>query len=165
MMGNQQAHILEAIDTAFGRTPPPQAGVIARAATLEAIQVKNFFAGKPWWDITMHSLMDDYVGDASACLTFMAPQARFYYLPTYLSIAVSNYLEADMMAASLPNELIRCIEQEDMDLPHSIKNLSEAQHRAIAQTLRYISDYFESAFGPLDKAKYALDLYWSRYLD
>ncbi|GAB3345975.1 hypothetical protein GCM10027565_51850 [Bordetella tumulicola] len=52
-----------------------------------------------------------------------------------------------------------------MDLPHSIQSLGEDQHRAIAATLRYISDNFESGFGPLDKAKYALDLYGSRYLD
>lgn len=141
-MTDEQQEILHAIETAFGRTPPPEGRCIPGGASLEAIRVKNFFVGKPWWEITMDSLRDDYRGDPSACLTFMAAPARFYYLPTYLVMAVTDYLEADVMAASLSHKLICSIEQEDRDQPHSIKNLSESKHRAIAMTLRYIRDNY-----------------------
>jgi hypothetical protein len=47
---------------------------------LECNQVRDFFRQKRWRDIS-HSVLRTYIGDESACLSFMSPVAFRYYLP------------------------------------------------------------------------------------
>ena len=58
----------------------------------------EFFAGKSWKEISAKLLRNEYIGDGSACLAFMSPKAFRYYLPAYMTIAITEYDDADMVA-------------------------------------------------------------------
>jgi hypothetical protein len=72
---------------------------------LECNQVRDFFRQKRWNDIS-HSMLRTYVGDESACLSFMSPVAFRYYLPAYMLVAIDNYDYAGVTANSAVTALI-----------------------------------------------------------
>ncbi len=82
---------------------------------IESDQIKGFFRGKSWREITIERLVNDYIGDHSACLGFMTPTAFRYYLPSYMLICICNYTEADMSYESLFYKLTRGAYSEDGD--------------------------------------------------
>ena len=100
------------IEEAFSELPKPEKEDIAYDKSgnhLECNQVAEFFEGKSWKEINTALLWDEYIGDGSACLSFMNPKAFKYYLPAYMTIAINEYDQADVVADSaifalLPNK-------------------------------------------------------------
>ena len=95
--------LLSQIEKAFGDLSKPEKNEIASDTSgyhLECNQVAEYFAGKAWREITAQLLWSEYIGDGSACLSFMSPQAFVYYLPTYMTIAINEYEHADVIADS-----------------------------------------------------------------
>src|SRR5436190_2091938 len=72
---------------------------------LECNQIAEFFHQKHWQDICI-SVLRTYVGDESACLSFMSPEAFRYYLPAYMFVAIDHYDCADITASSAVNALL-----------------------------------------------------------
>ena len=91
------AALKERIRAAFADASYPGDDNIAAGSSFEAQDVQEFFKGKHWEEITLHSLRHDYQGDPSACLNMMTPEAFRYYLPTYLFIAIDGQPESDVL--------------------------------------------------------------------
>ncbi|WP_248920764.1 DUF6714 family protein [Pseudomonas entomophila] len=110
----RQASIRKLVETAFKKENPPDASEIISSLHLEPLQIRDYFAGKRWWDITLQGLFDDYIGDSSACLTFMAPAGVEYYLPAYLLMAVEHYYDGGIVTEDLAYGLKRSIMRDDL---------------------------------------------------
>ncbi|OXJ14216.1 hypothetical protein CFB39_23990 [Burkholderia sp. AU6039] len=116
----------------------------------------NFFAGKNWWDITLESLEKEYVGDGSACLSFMSPMGRNYYLPAYLLIACEQYYEGDVISQGLPGRLKMYAGMDDF---YQISSLGNAKMQVVAKVLKFMHEVYDE-----EDAKDALDLFWGKFL-
>jgi hypothetical protein len=81
------------VEEAFAARPYPGDERIAdkdpRYSSYEGHAVTAFHRGKRWHEVTLRHLLDDYPGDASACLAFMTPEGWRYYLPAYLLMALA----------------------------------------------------------------------------
>ncbi|WP_194790887.1 hypothetical protein [Pseudomonas sp. UFMG81] len=102
------------VKAAFGKAEPPEADRIVKSQYPEPLQIRDYFAGKNWWDITLQGLFGDYVGDASACLTFMTPIGVEYYLPAYLLMAAEFYYEGGVVTEDFAYGLKRTVMREDL---------------------------------------------------
>ena len=151
------------IDAAFGGRSPPAVSNLVRSASLEAQQIMGFFAGKKWSDITLKTLQNDYVGDGSACLWFMTPEAAAYYLPAYLKMAVLDYYAADAISSEFMIKLHRVAEGDENNLAEGLATLNTKQNEAIARVLEVVASDYEST-GVVQDATRALKLRWARYL-
>jgi hypothetical protein len=87
-----RASVCSRVEVAFAERPYPGDDRIAKSdsryESYEGHAVTAFHRGKTWKEITLRHLVDDYAGDASACLAFMTPEGWRYYLPAYLLIAL-----------------------------------------------------------------------------
>ncbi|WP_422404056.1 DUF6714 family protein [Pseudomonas sp. GZD-209] len=110
----RQGSIRKVVEAAFKKENPPGASEIISSLHLEPLQIKDYFTGKRWWDITLQGLFDDYVGDSSACLTFMAPAGVEYYLPAYLLMAVEHYYDGGVVTEDFAYGLKRSIMRDDL---------------------------------------------------
>ena len=155
--------LAEAIDSAFAGRAPPDPSRLVGSDSLEARRVRDFFAGKPWRSITLHSLQRDYVGDGSACLWFMTPEAVAYYLPSYLRITALQFEAADSIATEFISKLLRAAHHEENNIALAMDLLGPEQHRAIAAVLRRVAEKYERGT-PVQDATDALNLRWREYL-
>ena len=91
-MGEDSSELHSSIERAFAERAYPGDDCIAdsdaRYESYEGHAVTAFHRGKPWKEITLRHLVDDYAGDPTACLAFMTPEGWRYYLPAYLLIAL-----------------------------------------------------------------------------
>lgn len=133
---------------------------------LEQQQVKDYFKGKKWEDITLGSLRTEYIGDESACLYFMTEQAARYYLPAYLLISVIDYNDADVIIDSVIS-MLTPEEHDGSNLERFyswVKGFSLEQCNVISLFLLYMaknhSDYFFEG-----EPNIALECYWRKFLD
>lgn len=113
-LNTRQRSIRKVVEAAFKKENPPVASEIISSLHLEPVQIKDYFAGKRWWDITLQGLFDDYIGDSSACLTFMAPAGVEYYLPAYLLMAVEHYCDGGVVTEEFAYGLKRSIMRDDL---------------------------------------------------
>jgi hypothetical protein len=67
---------------------------------LEADSIRDFLSERNWQSLTNRSLADHYIGDRSAILTFLKPEALQYFLPAFLLISINEFHLADMTALS-----------------------------------------------------------------
>lgn len=152
------------VNDAFGSSTPPDASQLVRGNNIEALQVKDFFAGKYWQEITLRSLQHDYIGDGGACLWFMTPAAVAYYFPAYLLIACLDYFEADAISGEFVSKLVRSARGEPSNISDALGMMTPSQNAAIAYALDFIySNYESEEFA--SNAKVALDLRWRKLLD
>ncbi|AZL74393.1 DUF6714 family protein [Pseudomonas oryziphila] len=110
----RQGSIRKMVEAAFKKENPPDASEIISSLHLEPLQIKDYFAGKRWWDITLQGLFDDYIGDSSACLTFMTSAGVEYYLPAYLLMAVEHYYDGGIVTEDFAYGLKRSIMRDDL---------------------------------------------------
>lgn len=162
-MQKEARKIIAEVAHAFGDDPPPLRCDLVESNSLEAIQVRDFFAGKSWWQIDLASLQKDYVGDGSACLTFMSGQAFVYYLPSWLTIACGQFLQADAISSGLFSKLIRPIADQRHPQHLELLNLAVPKHRAIARALQFLSKHY-LAREIEDQAAQAVEMFWHKYL-
>ncbi|GAB7127771.1 hypothetical protein JCM19000A_22780 [Silvimonas sp. JCM 19000] len=151
------------IQSYFGKEPPPQVNLIVDNNSLEAQSVRDFFAGKSWWDISLGDLQNSYQGDGSACLTFMSAPGFIYYLPCYMEIVCKNFYEADAISAEFIPKLIRPIQDSAHKHHAALRTLESTQHRAIAEFLKFVSEHYLKHEAH-DEAAEALGLFWADYL-
>lgn len=114
---------------------PPGANEVISSLHLEPLQIRDYFAGKRWWDITLQGLFDDYIGDSSACLTFMAPAGVEYYLPAYLLIAVEHYYDGGVVTEDFAYGLKRSIMRDDL---YRMGAYSVEKKKAIVEVLVFL---------------------------
>jgi len=132
---------------------------------IEARQVADYFSDKKWQDITVRSLRADYIGDASACLVFMTPQAFRFYLPAYLLICIDEYNEADVIYDSTITRLIKSTEPtEATKFDDRFVTMALGQKQAIAAFLLQMHLLHDNKDRVEECARRALDSYWSSFL-
>lgn len=132
---------------------------IANGSSLEHLQVEAFFKGKLWGDINLDGF-NKYIGDPSACLSFMTPEAFKYYLPAYLSISIKDYSVADVIPESTIYKIEKLTDQENQEYLDAF-NLD--QKKMIAMFLDYMYRQHGDDFAT-DFAQKALSSYWARLL-
>ena len=96
---NRKEQLLRDLDRAFPVMPKPI--VLAGRQSCggdEYAYVDEFFRDRSWTEITLEDLRNAYPGPPDACLCFMSAEAFQYYLPTYLSIFLKHWDEADTIA-------------------------------------------------------------------
>ena len=152
------------IEVAFGHSDPPSPSRLVNGDRLEVQQVRDFFAAKTWQQITLSSLQNDYVGDGSACLWFMTPEAVAYYFPSYLLLSCFEYYEADAISSEFVFKLARVASGEVNNISVGLEQMTAAQNTAIARALLYIDTEFESKH-PDSNARTALDSRWQKYFN
>jgi hypothetical protein len=155
-MKMERRRIREQIKLAFKCTAPPEASQIVASSYPEPLQIRDFFKGRNWWDVTLDILVDEYVGDASACLSFMAPVGMRYYLPAYLFIACEQYDEGDVISKELPSRLLMYARDDDL---YKIKCMDDAKQAAVAQVLEFLVQAYDD-----EDAYEALEFFWGKFL-
>ncbi|SDR49108.1 hypothetical protein SAMN05444161_4580 [Rhizobiales bacterium GAS191] len=140
---------------------------------LEARQIAQYFRGKKWQDITLQGLKNDYVGDQSACLSFMTPEAFIYYLPAYLMLCINYPFESDMIYPSTIWNLTkdffpydpRFFEHRREEFKCRFENLALEKKRTIANFLALMHSLHDGKLTAGEDAQQALDRYWGQFLD
>ncbi|MFJ4345409.1 DUF6714 family protein [Pseudomonas sp. NPDC089401] len=155
-LNKSQIEIRLKVERAFGNKPPPPAEEIINTKYIEPIRIRDFFKGKPWWEITLEKLQTDYSGDGSACLTFMSPKGRNYYLPAYLLLTTESYYEGDVVTLDFPSRLLMYAKDDDY---FEITGLKNEEMVAIAEVLRFLVTEHDD-----EDAQEALDFLWKQYL-
>ena len=91
---------LEEIEAAFADGPPPAEEEIVSRSRFpydpERNQIREFLSGKKWRELSIE-VLDSYVGDPSAILSFLTPQGFSYYLPAFLSVSLTDNEQADVI--------------------------------------------------------------------
>ena len=127
------------VEAAFGKAEPPEADQIINSQYPEPLQIRDYFAGKNWWDITLQGLFGDYIGDASACLTFMTPIGVEYYLPAHLLMAAEFYYEGGIVTEDFAYRLKRSVMREDL---YGMSLYSDEKKRVIVATMGFLWDEY-----------------------
>lgn len=154
---SRQENIRAEVEKAFKEGEVPDSSRIVVSLLPEPLQVRDFFAGKKWWDLTLEGFCDDYVGDSSACLTFMTPLGIEYYLPAYLLMATERYEDGDVLTQSLAYRLSLYISK---DATYRLSLLSIEKQKAIANVLRFLWEEYED-----EGAAEAIEAFWGRFLE
>ncbi|MCG8295572.1 DUF6714 family protein [Pseudomonas entomophila] len=123
------------VEAAFKKERAPDASRIVDSVYPEPIQIREYFSGKDWWVLTLNGFYDDYIGDPSACLTFMTPLGMKYYLPAYLLLAVENYYDGDVLTLELSSRMRTYVREDDM---YELSALSDEQKKAVAAAMSFI---------------------------
>ena len=151
--------LVQLIDAAFGNLPCPAEHAIGaheRGYCLETDQIVDFFSSKHWRVISATALWNDYVGDGSACLCFMSPEAFRFYLPTYMMIAIREYQDSDLMADSAINALLPSASAHSW-WEKRVSVLTKQQREAAVAFLHYMQEHHADDYrvhGPTDALKY-----------
>lgn len=153
---SRRENIRDEVEKAFKKEGAPDASQIVASLLPEPLQIRAFFAGKQWWDLTLEGVCDDYIGDASACLTFMTPLGIDYYLPAYLLMAVERYEEGDVLTQSLAYRLSLYISK---DATYRLSFLNIEKQKAIASVLQFLWDEYED-----EGAAEAIEDFWGGFL-
>jgi len=164
-----------AIRRAFAGTPHPSAVISARGPVvpferdLEAQAIERFFAVRQWPDVTAATLWDDYPGDASACLIFMAPPAFRHFVPAYMLMALEDYVAADVSVSSLvslltPWHLVPGSDRRCFGFDARVAGLSVPEREAIAGCLLALQEDRPKDWTAADTPSIPLRFFWGGYL-
>jgi hypothetical protein len=185
------ASVRSRVELAFAERPYPGDERIAdsdsRYESYEGHAVTAFHRGKTWSKMTLRHLVDDYAGDATACLAFMTPEGWRYYLPAYLVIALQPDEAgaiADAVVGTLTHPRARTaaftrvaidlgLEPETVLAQHTgrfvdrMSGLTAAELEAVRAVLRWFAAWEDAAHARVDvappnSARAALDSW--RYL-
>lgn len=154
-LSQAQLEVRLGVERAFGKKMPPEPSEIISSKCIEPVMVREFFKGKCWWDITLQMLQLDYSGDGSACLSFMSPKGRSYYLPAYLLISSEHYWEGGDISLEFPSRLLMYA-QDDQTYKMSV--LTREEMKAVADVLRFLVAAYDD-----EDAQEALDYLWKDY--
>ncbi|MGG7636953.1 DUF6714 family protein [Pseudomonas sp. ES1] len=155
-LSEAQLEMRSEVELAFGKRNPPRADEIINTEFIEPTRIRNFFNGRAWWDITLEVLWSDYSGGGSACLSFMSPKGRNYYLPLYLLLAVEHYYKGDAVTLDFASRLLMYAKDDHY---YKISTLNGEEMKAIAKVLRFLASKYDDKY-----AQEALDYIWKDYL-
>lgn len=153
---NKQGSIRIEVEEAFKKKAPPSADQIVASLYPEPMQIRDYFAGRAWWELSLKGFEEDYIGDPSACLTFMTPVGIGYYLPAYLLLAVEQYEEGDVLTQSLAYRLSLYISKDET---YGLSSLSIEKQTAIASVLQFLWEEYED-----EGAVEAIESFWGRFI-
>jgi hypothetical protein len=164
-----------AVRRAFAGTPHPGAVIAARGPVvpfehdLEAQAIERFFAVRQWPDVTAAALWDDYPGDASACLIFMAPPAFRHFVPAYMLLALEDYVAADVSVSSLvslltPWRLVPGSDRECFGFDERMAGLSVPGREAVAGCLLALQEGHPGDWLAADTPSTLLRFFWGEHL-
>lgn len=164
-----------AVRRAFAGTPHPGAVIAARGLVvpfehdLEAQAIERFFAVRQWPDVTAAALWDDYPGDASACLIFMAPPAFRHFVPAYMLLALEDYVAADVSVSSLvslltPWRLVPGSDRECFGFDERMAGLSVPGREAVAGCLLALQEGHPGDWLAADTPSTLLRFFWGEHL-
>ncbi len=164
-----------AVRRAFAGTPHPGAVIAARGPVvpferdLEAQAIERFFAVRQWPDVTAATLWDDYPGDASACLIFMAPPAFRHFVPAYMLMALEDYVAADISVGSLvslltPWHLVPGSDRECFGFDERVAGLSVPEREAVAGCLLALQEGHPGDWLAADTPSIPLRFFWGEHL-
>jgi hypothetical protein len=126
---------------------------------LECKQVADYFRGTRWQDVDLAFLRKyGERADASACLTFMSPEAFRYYLPAFLLVVAESFDEADLLVQTVVSSITPRRDQSNRALVEFVRKRLEGftseQREAIRLFLEYMKREHaqEYLFGELDTA-------------
>lgn len=154
-LSQAQLEVRLGVERAFGKKMPPESSEIISSKCIEPVMVREFFKGRCWWSITLQMLRADYPGDGSACLSFMSPKGRNYYLPAYLLIASEYYWEGGDISLEFPSRLLMYAQD---DQAYKMSMLTSGEMKAVADVLRFLVAAYDD-----EDAQEALDCLWKDY--
>ncbi|WP_252092407.1 DUF6714 family protein [Pseudomonas sp. MWU13-3659] len=128
------------VEAAFGKAEPPEADQVVKSRYPEPLQIRDYFAGKRWWELSLKDFRENYVGDESACLSFMAPAGIKYYLPAYLLMATESYYEGDILTQMLSWSMQGYVKY---DSHYELSSLSLPQKNAVASVMSFIWEAYD----------------------
>ena len=160
------------IERAFAEREYPGDDRIAdsdpRYESYEGHAIAAFHRGKPWHEIALRHLLDDYAGDPTACLALMTPEGWRYYLPAYLLMAL-DWKESDAVGDAVVGALTHPrarvesftrvandlgLEPEEVLAKHSerfearMSGLSADELAAVRAVLEYLAELVEATNAP-----------------
>ncbi|WP_194790889.1 DUF6714 family protein [Pseudomonas sp. UFMG81] len=154
-LSQMQMEVRHEVERAFKRECPPESEKIIDTGYIEPLQVREFFSGRPWWEITLEVLRSEYSGDASACLSFMSAEGRNYYIPAYLLMAVEKYYEGGVVSADFSARLLMYARDDEF---YRVSELGVEKMHAVAEVLRFLVDFYDD-----EDAQDALDVLWGDF--
>lgn len=168
-MNEIEENLIRRLEMEFGNIELPRENQILLSTTkandVEAGNVKEFFSGKRWNEITLDQLFDQYKSDPSASLLFMSPIAFRYYLPLFIKICISDYDDADLIYETT---IWRLLPSKSHLSSHEFNKLYDEydleKKSLIADILQYLSVAHIDDFGENNDARLALDEWWNKYL-
>ncbi|HEX9391151.1 MAG TPA: DUF6714 family protein [Usitatibacteraceae bacterium] len=136
---------------------------IAVGNSIEANDIRIFFAGKKIDEITIDLLNSAYSHDPAACLAFMSPIAFAFFLPLWMKISLNDFDKADAIPETVIGYFLALAEGKYPDKLSAIMAMySSAQLGVVALFLREMSSQYFCNY-PVDRAQMALLLYWQKY--
>jgi hypothetical protein len=157
-----KAAVRRRINAAFANARYPgddNIGYDKTGQNLECKQIAEHFRGMSWPDVDLAFLREyGEHADASACLTFMSPEAFRYYLPAFLLVLVENFQEADVLVETVISSITPRRDQSKPALVEFVRlrleGFTPEQREAIRLFLEYMKREHgqEYLFGELDAA-------------
>jgi hypothetical protein len=129
--------VVSAIVEAFSLSlyPAGASRNIELGGSLEAQQVEAYFYGVEWKNVNIDFIRKyDCIGDASACLAFMAPAAFRYYIPAFMILVLKYYNEVGLLADTTVSNLTG---QDGM--AERFIGFDDSQRQAIRMFLIYLA--------------------------
>lgn len=152
----------------FADLPAPNLATLdscdQRPETLEAQNVRKFFAGKLWQDVNS-KLIEAYPGDRTACMEFMDNQAFHYYFPGFLLVCLDDVM--DDFELLEPTARFLDLGSAPRNRRATVVNsYALQQKRCIAEWLLTVSGRFDVLYRhEADRSLHQLfDDYWRVYL-
>lgn len=116
---------------------PPRAN-LWNVTSLEGQRVKSYFSKRLWGSVSLDSLLVEYRGDRSACLSFMTPAGAAYYLPAYLLMAITDPVAADMIFEGLMYEIMGNFPGQS-PVRQGLATLNDEQKEVLEKCLEYLA--------------------------
>ena len=139
----ESATLLKALRQAFPVDPIPK-NIAGQESSYEdeCAYVAEYFTDRPWTDVTLKGLLEEYRGPPDACLHFMSAEGFQYYLPAYISIFLRQYEEADIVSDAAVYALCPIGDKAMLEwLTSRFILFDKAQRHVILEFLRYVSRY------------------------
>jgi hypothetical protein len=141
--------------------------------SLEARQVQQFLSDRPWDAVTLEYL-DQYEGDRQAILTFLSFQAKLYFLPAVMAVALHDV--KDDLEIGYSTILALSDDASNCGMPPRFfwDRTTDVQRKLIAQWLLVMSGRWDvrcglnfgmSPCGPGISPRLVFQRHWSSCLD
>lgn len=123
----------------------------------ESADVRRFFRGKDWREVTLDSILDGRGLQPNSFLFFLSTEGFVYYLPAFLLAALDVDERFD-----LGEPLAFRLMPEREDHSRLAAALTAEEKRAVAHALEHLAREYEQRRYTTNQAQAALDSAWGR---